>query len=350
MDQSGNGGHTERLEFERLERAEFERLDALIAELHPRHSATRRTPSLDPDAPRRLAALWRAIGVSEATTPPGPRTSLDAAESRRIMAEIFEEWFDSVRLRDRWGVDPDDHRAAWQRLPARFRVVAAAGPLRDMASVLGEVALTDESADGDDPPVVVIRHDGKPEIRWHHSYVQWQVWTLLRRLVTHRSTGFDSRSGLTGTPVLPSVYPYLEQLAEGVWRLREPGLLRTDSRPADPDQVCYRSPSCYFAYARGLGDDQLGWLRPPGPGRLIVSAGSLDLQGPGYRLVPRQQPAGFRPSVEAIGRLGGADVWLQKYNDDEAVLSCAAEDRETIRHALAGMGERVLRDETKEER
>jgi hypothetical protein len=337
----------------RVESAEFARLDSLVASLNPRHLPTRQAPVLDNDAPGRLAALWQGIGISAATVRTGQRTSLSATESRKIMAEIFEEWFDSIPLRDRWGVDADDHGAAWERLPTRFRVVEAAGPLRDMASSLKEVVVTDESADDDDPPVLVVLQSGKPVFRWHDSYVQWQVWTLLRRLIAHRSAAFDARSGITGSPVLPTVYPWLEQLAEGVWRLSEPGLLRTDTRPAVPDEVFYRSPSDYFAYARSLEDHELAWLHPPGPGKLTVSrtTGSLDLDGPEYRRVPRERPAPFDTAMEAIGRLDGANVWIRTHeNADHASVFCASEDRETIGQALAELGERVIEDATREVR
>ncbi|WP_371493638.1 hypothetical protein OG871_01205 [Kitasatospora sp. NBC_00374] len=329
------------------ERAEFARLDALLTELHPRHGATRRAAAPAADVPRRLAALWQGIGVSEVTVAPGTRTSTGTAESRRIMTEVFEEWFDDAERRDRWGVEADDHGPAWARLGRRFRVLAARGPRSELAAVLDEVAVTDESAGQDDPPVVVVRSDGRPVHRWHGSAVEWQIWHILQRAALHRSARFDPRCGLTGEPVLPSVYPWLEVLGDGVWRLSEPGPARQDVRPALPELLVFRSPAHYFALARSVDDATLARLHPPGPGRLIVTAAVLDLDGTDVRRVPRDRRTPFDRTVEAIGRIDGADVWIESLGD-QAVLHCDPRHRTAVGQELTRLGGRVIRDETRE--
>jgi hypothetical protein len=195
--------------------------------------------------------------------------------------------------------------------------------------------------------VKVVRSDGSPLVLWHTSYVEWAIWTLLRRVTAFRAAQFDPRSGLAGPAILAPAYARLEELAEDVWRMREPGFSRTDARPADPDMLLYRSMTRYFEFARSLPDAALARLNPPASAHFVVDAPDFDLDLHGFRVFePSQDPGGPLRDRYALGRLDGADAWVETTSSvPEVLVRFNPQDEARVRGWLEERGLPILSEE-----
>ncbi|MGK4009201.1 hypothetical protein WMF31_41765 [Sorangium sp. So ce1036] len=97
----------------------FERLDALRARLHPGHASTRRPPSLDPDASRRMSTLWESIGIWRMREPGLARTGIRPAEPDNVFSRSLSRYFASAR-------SASDEALAWLNPSASAQLIVDA--------------------------------------------------------------------------------------------------------------------------------------------------------------------------------------------------------------------------------
>jgi hypothetical protein len=309
-------------------------LDELVAELCPHHRVTRRPIELEPDAPERMRRLWAVLGHSHATAKLRPLTR---AESRAALEQIFADWYAEPRSRSVWAPEggPEAYFAA---LPERCRLLR---PGRD------EIDLTDETGAVDDPPVLVMRKRRPPIITERRSYVEWLIWELVTTVTRSRWARYDGHSGIRGERLVPSLYPTLERLGEGVYRIRMPEHLRTDSIPAYPDVVVYPTLGHYFRWVLALPDEQLRFVNAP-------EAMTFEVRLPGAWDLTEAAPDGFRrfhpmdngrvreDFWEAVGQIGDVYLWLfMSARSDELFVSFDPRKEDEVRAILAAHNLRI---------
>lgn len=237
-----------------------------------------------------------------------------------MFAQVFADWFAEPISRNVWSVDggPEDYFAA---LPARYRLPYERS---DTSIFADEITFVDEAEAVDDPPMLVMRKSQPPIIAESRSYVEWLVWSLLSEVTWSRhATYIKQRSGIQGERILPSLYPQIERLGEGIYWMRMFDYLREDVVPTEQSRLFYRTLEDYFRWLLALSDELLLFARPPEARALLVSP-------PGAWDLSRGAPDGFRRfrsvgwngevnprSWRAVGRVGDVYLWLHMWEGEE---------------------------------
>ena len=288
---------------------------------------------MEPDAPAAMRRLWSVLGDSHATAKYRP---VRREESRETFARVFADWFAEPISRNVWSVD-DSPEAYFTALPARYRLAFRSSNPGD------EIEFMDETEDVDDPPVLVMRKAEPPIIAEARSYVEWLVWRLLSEVSWSRYTKYyKQHSGIQGERILPSLYPQLERLGDGVYWMRIYDYLRTDAIPVDQSMLFYRTLEDYFRWLLTLSDEHLPVAQAPKRAMKFV------VSSPGAWDVTRGVPDGFRRfrlvdgsgtlnnyNWRAVGRIGDVYLWLDTWGGDELTVYVdprrQAEAREILR-------------------
>lgn len=63
------------------------------------------------------------------------------------------------------------------------------------------------------------------------SYVEWLVWELLATVTRSRHASYNTHSGIRGKRTLPSLYPRIERLGEGVYWHPSPWMCTSTATP-----------------------------------------------------------------------------------------------------------------------
>src|SRR4051794_31242382 len=114
----------------------FQKFANLLGELCPEHRDVQ--PWVDrPDLATEVRDLWSCVGLSRLSAKYAPRET-PAAELERFVA-VFEDWFESAIVRDRWGLEPKDEPVPWRFLPPAPRLLEQSGNRILIASDVGDV-------------------------------------------------------------------------------------------------------------------------------------------------------------------------------------------------------------------
>jgi len=272
------------------------RLAGLLDSFSRYHRDHKRPCRLEPDAPAAVRELWEAVGYSPilGDLPPEREAGLQP------LAKVFDEWFWQAESRDAWGVG-EARGVPFDRLPARFRVVSD--------SVWG-LALTDESAGADDPPVVEFseRHP-EPKVE-HPSYLRSTIVDLLYRAAGRRRVEASWLAELPGPRPLAPLFPELVQIGDGIYAVYQ----LKDGAHARFTFAVFGSYDGYFDFVAGLPDEHFRTFEaPPGHTFNFAVVPALDiLKGalPELRLGPPTPGAPDRRW--AVGRIDGIRAWLSQ--------------------------------------
>lgn len=313
-------------------------LDELSSELCPRHRTTKNAVELEPDAPERMRRVWEALGDSEATA---RLRVLRREESRAALERVFSDWAAEPRSLTAWNAKGDT-KAYFDVLPARYRLVLARSD---------EVVITDETGTTDDPPVLVMRKTVSPIVTECASYVPWLIWELLRTVTVSRRSRYNRHSEIRGERVLCGLYPQMERLAEGVYWMAMPELLRTDVVPQSRSPIFYRTLGDYFRWVLGLSEDEIRFAWAPEEAMVFV------ISPPGPWDLWKQTPEGFRRfhptdgvgkvqenAWEAVGRVGDVFLWLHLRKRSKELLVRFDLRKEDDVRAIVGQYELKIKD------
>ncbi|NRD51795.1 hypothetical protein [Corallococcus exiguus] len=308
-----------------------EMLDAVC----PRHRKHKQPLALEPDAPRALADFFEAVGFSEAVGAGGAqpqqwRPTREASQEwlRRTFETLFGE---DVEVRDTWGVERDDFSAAWKRLPATFRILHPRGPL-----------LTDESSPAEDPPLLELQLATgtlKPLPERAVAHLIRATWS---RVMSGRSAGVVNLRA-EGEQVLEPVFPGLYRLAEGIWGL-DSGPGAAANAQGKLRRLFFDDFERYIDFVLGQPDERLPhFFEPEGPLFVLQPNQTLDpehVNEPGFRrFTSRSEGLIVKDWFQAVGRIEGMGVWLQRTQHDRSVdLVVAPRNLEPMRTWLQRNG------------
>ena len=312
----------------------FDELEAILSALNPRHKESKRAAELEADAPERIRQVWQAIGLSDFTRDLSvrPRTR---GQSEEELASILGRWSQTPKTRAAWGATAEAMRGA---LPDRLRIVRA---------LTEEVGITDESAQLADPPVLLVRSESRPALRWCETYTEWLIWRLVSIVAQKRSTGYRKLVDLPATQVLREGYPVgMFRLAEGVWWMEMPRLSREAEDPVIRTMVFYASLESYSTFVFDLPEEQRAFMaNPPSEVWWLRDAGPLDLT--------KGTPDGFRAmgttgydgkpekGMRAVGRVGKWLVWIGGVAKGDWAVNFNPDGREEVSNWLDRLGLKV---------
>ncbi|HXU61935.1 MAG TPA: hypothetical protein VN962_09560 [Polyangia bacterium] len=313
----------------------FEALDAIYAQLRPAHATGKKPAPLEPDAPSRMREMWEATGVSDATG-----IFRSRADSEAELARIFAEWVAAPINRKAWGADAAAFRRA---LPARLRLLRVA---------TSGIAVSDETGDQDDPPVLLMKPDESPLVRYHDRYTEWQIWRGLGLAASIREAKHQPLASIERRQILTDVYsPGLYELAERIWWLHMPPFPQDAEMPVNPRPVLYASAREYLEFLLGLTVEQQAYfslpksavfeVTEPGPINLAQGEGAPD----GFRVSKRADDRGPDTGwFQAIGRVGQALVWLVMREKSDLTVGFDPAARDRVRAWLEGLGVAIARE------
>ncbi|RKH99592.1 hypothetical protein D7Y04_21065 [Corallococcus sp. AB038B] len=313
------------------------RFGAMLDAVCPRHRKHKQPLSLEPDAPRALADFFEVVGFSEAVGAGGnqPQQWRPTGEaSQEWLRRTFETWFgEDAEARDTWGVERDDFSAAWNRLPAKFRILHP-NPSRPL--------LTDESTPAEDPPLLELNLATgalKPLPERAVAHLIRATWS---RVMSGRSAGIVNLRA-EGEQVLEPVFSGLYRLAEGISGLdsgpgaaaNTQGMLR---------RFFFDDFERYIEFVLGQPDARLShFFRPAGQLVVLEPNQRLDpehVSEPGFRrFTSRSEGLIVKDWFQAVGRIEGMGVWLQRTQHDRSVdLVVAPRNLEPMRTWLQRNG------------
>jgi len=314
-------------------RQAFRELDAIYARLQPGHAAGKKPAQLEPDAPGRMREMWEATGVSEATGKLRTR-----AESEEELAGIFRKWAAAPVSRSAWGADAAAFRRA---LPERLRVLRTG---------TAGVVVSDETGGADDPPVLLMKPDRSPLVRYHDRYTEWQIWRGLGLASGDRQAHYHPFGAADGQAILKEVYsPGLQLIADGLWWLHVPPFPRDAEIPVNPHPLIYASAKAYLEFLLGLPVEKQALFTLP-------KASVFEVTNPGPINLAHGAPEGFRVSdraddrgpvtgwFQAIGRVGGAFVWLVMRENSDLTVGFDPAAGAQVRAWLDGLGVPIARE------
>lgn len=316
-----------------MNRTIFEGLDAIYAQLRPTHANGKKPAALEPDAPARMRQMWEATGVSDATGAFRSR-----ADSEAELARVFAEWAAAPVNRKAWGADAAAFRRA---LPERVRLLRVA---------TSGIAVTDETGPQDDPPVLLMRPDEGPLVRYHDRYTEWQIWRGLGLAASIREAKHQPIASLEYRQILKDAYPPgLYALAPRIWWLHMPPFPRDAEIPVNPRPVLYASAREYLEFLLGLSVEQQAFFSLPKssvfevtkPDPINLAQGAPD----GFRVSKRADARGPETGwFQAIGRVGDALVWLVMRENSDLTVGFDPAARDRVRAWLEGLGVPIARE------
>jgi hypothetical protein len=317
-----------------VDRNIFEDLDALYTQLCPTHRTGKRPAELEPDAPAKVRQLWEATGVSEATGRFRTR-----AQSEEDLAKTFRDWAAAPVNRSVWGPDEAAFRRA---LPDRIRLLRVG---------TSGVAVSDETGTQDDPPVLLMRPNKRPLVRYHDRCTEWEIWRGVGIAASIREARYYPTGAIDGQPILKDAYPPgLYAMADRIWWVHMPPFPKEAEVPANSRPLIYASAREYLEYLLKLPVEKQGLFTMP-------KSSVFEVTEPDPIDLSKAPPKGFRVSnradarrpvtgwFQAIGPVGDTLVWLLMREKGDLTVGFDPAARDEVRAWLEGLGVKISREQ-----
>jgi hypothetical protein len=312
-----------------MDESTFVAFSELLRELSEEHTGAREW-SDRADLPMAVRAFWRQVGSSPLSAPLAPRES--ASTDLALFEAVFDDWFDSALLRDRWAIGPGDESAPLHVLPPAARLLFARG---DDLLVASEVE--------PEPRLWTLSSRAPKLTAVASSYFTWCMHTLLYRgtrlnVAACSAPVPDASSSLLPIPIA--------RVGEGVYRLL-PIPPATSSKNAG--SALFRNVACYVRFVLSLTPEaRMYWAAPSGASVVYRSTKKFPLTPvapEGYPGFERLALPGSHGGPSLLGRLGERWVWVTGGGppDQQVVARCDASDLESVGATLASLGAKVLK-------